>query len=155
MHLDPERVQRINEDPVARDAGQLADVTTKRVDEFSRRAVAETRERLDRDVETGLEYESSAAMSADVRPGEDLADLDAIDVPGRSEAVVEERREVVGRALALLRDWGRGRRSEFVEALYEDRPAGYETADGWWRCVREGLAQVDAVDGGHVWTFDG
>lgn len=155
MHLRPERVQRINEDPVARDAGQLADVTTQRVDEFSRRAVAETRRRLDRDVETGLDYDSSTAMSTDVRPGEDLADLDAIDVPGRSDERVAERRAVVGRALAFLRDCGRARRSEFVAELYEDNPAGYETADGWWRCVREGLSQVDAVEGGHVWEYVG
>lgn len=153
MHLRPERIQRVNEDPVAKDAGELSNVTTKRVDEFSRRAVAETRQQLDRDVETGLSYESSAAMSQDVRPGEDLADLGEIDVPGRSEELVVERRGVVGRALAHLRDEGSARRAEFVDALYEDHAAGYETADSWWRCVREGLSQVDAVDGGHVWEY--
>ena len=154
MHLRPERVQRVNEDPVARDAVELADVTTRRVDELSRRAVAETREQLDRDVETGLSYSSSEALSPDVRPGEDLVDLESIDVPGRSGEVVAERREVVGRALAFLKDCGRARRSTFVEEFYEDVPAGYETADGWWRCVRQGLEQVDAVDGGHVWQYE-
>jgi len=156
MHLRPERVQRVSEDPVTEDAGVLADVATNRLDELSRRAVAETRERLDRDPETGLAYDSSTTMpGSTVRPGADVADLDSIEVPGRSAELVERRREVVGRALARLRDGGRARRSDFVEALYEEYPAGYETADGWWRCVRTGLDQVDAVDGGHVWEYEG
>lgn len=154
MHLSP-GVQRVDGDTVGEEAGQLKTVETKRVDELSRRAVAKTRSQLDRDVETGLSYSSSPAVDSDVRPGEDLADLDAIDVPGRSEDVVAERREVVGRALAFLRDEERARRSAFVDALYEDHPVGYETEDGWWRCVREGLEQVDAVDGGHVWEYVG
>lgn len=156
MHLRPERVQRVSEDPVTEDAGVLADVATDRLDELSRRAVAETRRRLDRDPETGLEYDSSATLpGSTVRPGADVADLDAIEVPGRSGELVERRREAVGRALALLRDEGRARRSDFVAALYEEYPAGYETADGWWRCVRGGLDQVGAVDGGHVWEYEG
>lgn len=154
MHLRPERVQRVSEDPVAEDAGVLSDVETSRLDELTRRAVAETRRRLDRDVETGLDYDSSASIpGSTVAPGEDVTDLEAIEVPGRSADVVAERREEVGRALAFLRDEGRARRSDFVDTLYEDGTAGYGTADGWWRCVRGGLEQVDAVDGGHVWEY--
>lgn len=155
MHLPPERVQRVQEDPVTDDADSLKDVETDRLDELSRKAVAETRKQLDREVETGLEYSSTTALDdSDVRPGEDLADLDALDVPGRTEGLVEARRVVVGRALAYLHDVGRARRSDFVEELYEDWPAGYESAAGWWRCVRGALEQVDAVEGGHVWRYE-
>ena len=91
-----------------------------------------------------------------VRPGEDVTDLDALSIPGRSAETLEKRRHAVGRALAYLRDEGRARRSDFVDALYEECPAGYDTTDGWWRCVKEGLKQVDAVEGGEgtrVWRY--
>lgn len=157
MHLAPERVERIREDPVAEDAGVLGTVEVDRLDELSRRAVAKTRKRLNRDVQTGLAYDSSTQLSNDVRPGEDVVDLESLSVPGRSAEVVERRREAAGRAIAYLRDVGRARKSDFVEALYEECPAGYETPDGWWRCVKEALRQADAVDGGdgaRVWRFE-
>ncbi|GAB3683429.1 hypothetical protein GCM10028857_10970 [Salinarchaeum chitinilyticum] len=155
MHLQPERVQRVREDPVTEDAGSLKTVETDRLDEMSRRAVAETRKQLDREVETGLDYSSATTLDdSDVRPGEDLADLDRIDVPGRTQGLVDARRVVVGRALAYLHDEGRARKQDFVDELYEDWPAGYESAAGWWRCVRESLKQVDAVNSGQVWTYE-
>lgn len=157
--LTPERVARIREDPVHEDAGVLGSVEAERLDELSRRAVATTRKRLDREVQTGLEYASSTRLAGDgVQPGEDIADLDALSVPGRSDETLEKRRRAVGRALALLRDEGRARRSAFVEALYAECPAGYETSDGWWECIKTGFKQVESVDGGdgsRVWEFRG
>lgn len=157
--LTPERVARIPEDSVLEDAGMLGTVETERLDELTRRAVATTRKRLNRDVETGLEYRSSTRLADDsVRPGSDIADLESLSVPGRAEETIERRRRAVGQALAYLRDERRARRSDFVEALYDEYPAGYETADGWWGCIKEGLKQVDAVDGGEgarVWEFRG
>lgn len=161
VNLTPDRIDRIRNDPVADDADVLDTVEVDRLDELSRRAVAKTRKRLDRDVQTGLEYSSTtdlAADAADVRPGEDVADLDELSLPGRSEAVLEKRRAAAGRALAYLRDEGRARKSDFVDALYDDVSAEYDTADGWWRCVKEALRQVDAVDGGdgsRVWRYTG
>jgi hypothetical protein len=155
MHLRPERVQRVREDPVSDDADSLADVEADRLDELSRRAVAETRKQLDREVETGLDYSASTSLGdSDVRPGEDLADLDALDVPGRTQGLVEARRVVVGRALAYLHDAGSARKRDFIDEIYGDWPAGYETPAGWWRCVRESLKQIDAVDGGQIWRYE-
>lgn len=155
MHLRPERVQRVQEDPVSQDADSLKTVETDRIDEFSRRAVAETRQQLDREVETGLDYDSATTIDdTDVRPGEDLANLDALDVPGRTQGLVEARRVVVGRALAYLHDVDRARKQDFVDELYSDWPAGYESSAGWWRCVKGALKQVPAVDGGQVWRYE-
>ncbi|NUB91767.1 hypothetical protein HT576_12145 [Haloterrigena sp. SYSU A121-1] len=157
--LSPERVARIREDPVHEDAGVLGSVETERLDELSRRAVATTRKRLNRDVQTGLEYTSSTRLAGDgVRPGEDITELDELSIPGRSAETIEKRRRAVGRALAYLRDEDEARRSDFVDALYEECPAGYDTSDGWWRCIKAGLKQVDAVDGGEgtrVWRYRG
>lgn len=159
MHLDPERVSRVSEDTVSEDADVLSGVETDRLDELSRRAVAKTRKQLDRDVETGLSYRSTTSLAdSDVRPGDDIADLDSLELPGRSEDTLRKRQEAAGHALAFLRDQGRARRSEFVDALYETCPAEYGTEDGWWGCIKEALKQVDAVDGGQgtrVWRFDG
>ncbi len=157
-NLSPERIARIQDDPIAEDAGVLGTVEVDRLDELSRRAVAKTRKRLDRDVQTGLEYSSRTDLAAsDVRLGEDVVDLDSLSIPGRSEDVVERRREAAGHAIAYLRDCGRARKSQVVDALYEEYPAGYDTADGWWRCIKAALRQVDAIgggDGARVWTFD-
>jgi hypothetical protein len=155
--LTPERVVRIAEDPVAADADVLDAVAVERLDELSRRAVAKTRERLDRDVETGLEYRSTTPLAGDdVLPGADLVDLESLSVPGRSDEQLARRRAVAGRAIAFLRDEGRARKAEFVEALYDDYPAGYATADGWWSFLRDVLGQIETVDGGdgaRVWRY--
>ncbi|MFC4436977.1 MULTISPECIES: hypothetical protein [Natrialbaceae] len=157
--LSPERVVRIAEDPVSADADVLDTVEVERLDEFSRRAVAKTRERLDRDVETGLDYRSTTPLtSADVRPGEDLVDLETLSVPGRSEAELARRRAVAGRALAFLRDEGGARKADFAEQFYETSPAGYATPESWWSFLKEVFRQVEAVDGGdgaRTWRYTG
>ena len=155
VNLTPERVTRIEGDPVSEDATVLGSVETDRVDELSRRAVAKTRKRLNRDVETGLEYTSSTSLSDDLPLGEDVVDIETLAVPGRSDDRERERREVAGRAIAMLRDERRARKSDFVDALYERYPAGYDSPDSWWRCVKGALEQVDAIEGGRVWRFSG
>lgn len=152
----PERVTRIADEDLSRDANELSGVESDRVDELARRAVARTRDRLGRDVGTGLDYRSQTAIDGDVPPGADLVDLSEISVPGHDEDLVQARREAVGAAVAFLKDRDRARRSAFVDALYEEIPAGYDTADGWWRCIKRGLKQVPAVDGGagnRVWRY--
>lgn len=159
VNVRPERIDRIPGDPIADDADVLGTVEGNRLDELTRRAVAKTRKRLKRDVQTGLEYTSSTRLAGDdVRPGEDVVDLDRLEVPGRTAADVRARREAAGRAIAYLRDEGRARRSDIVEALFEEVPAGYETKAGWWRCIKTALKQVDSIEGGEgarVWRYDG
>ncbi|PSQ60568.1 hypothetical protein BRD18_00670 [Halobacteriales archaeon SW_7_71_33] len=146
-------------DAVADLAAALAGVTDDRLDEITRRAVARTREQLGGDGGgSGLSYDATNALRSDgPPPGADVTDLGALDVPGHDDRLLERRRRAVGAALAYLKETGEARRSDFVEALYDDRPAGYDTADGWWRCVKRGLSQVDRVDGAgpdsRTWRF--
>lgn len=154
-----ERVGRIAGDEVNEVVDELTGVETERVDAFARKAVAQTREQLGRDPETGLTYRSSTDLVVPgARPGSDIADLDAIDVPGRSEETREKRREAVGAALAFLRDEGTALRGDFVGEVYEQYPAGYGTEDGWWGCIKQGLRQADPVDpagrGSRIWEYD-
>jgi len=150
---------RISDDTVNELATELAGVEGQRLDAFAREAVLQTGTELQGSPESGLTYRSDAALAgtdAD-RPGEEITDLDALEVPGHDETLVERRRIAVGAALALLRERETARRSDFVDELYDERPAGYETADSWWGCVKRGLRQVDRVlpahDDRRVWEF--
>jgi hypothetical protein len=147
-------------DEVAELASALAGVTDDRLDEITRRAVARTREELGEGDggASGLSYDATNALCSDgPPPGADITDLGALDVPGRDEGLVERRQRAVGAALAFLKEASEACRSDFIDALYETCPAGYDTADGWWRCVRRGLSQVDRVDGAgegsRTWRF--
>jgi hypothetical protein len=154
--FSPERVTRMTDERLTDDVDELAGVESNRLDELARRAVARTRKRLGRDVGTGLDYRSQTGIEDDMTPGEDITDLDDLEVPGFSDDPLEARREAVGAALAFLRDEERARRSDFVDALFEEYPAGYDTTDSWWRCIKRGLKQVESVaggDGSRVWRF--
>jgi len=155
--FSPERVTRMSDEELSRDASELSGVESERLDELARRAVARTRDQLGRDVGTGLSYRSRTSIGDDLPSGADLLDLSEIDVPGHDEDVVAARREAVGTAVAFLKDREHARRSDFVDALYEEVPAGYDTEDGWWRCIKRGLKQAPPVDGGagkRVWRYD-
>ena len=158
-NIEPERVDRVRDDSLTTDAGVLGAVAHDRVEELSRRAVAKTRKQVNRDVSTGLEFKSNTKLSRSdptVPPGEELVDLSTIEVPGQSPDIVEQRRELVGRALAFLRDEGPLRKRDFVEGLYEEHPACYGSAGGWWRCLKAGLKQIEGVEGGdgiRIWRY--
>jgi hypothetical protein len=136
VSVTPGRVTRPDDGAVAEAAARLGDVERDRVDAMLRRA---------------------GGPATDERPGADLADLDALDLPGRDETLVERRRRLVGAGVAHLREADEARRSEFVAALRDEYPAGYDSVAGWWRCLSEGLRQVDRVrDAGvdvRTWRF--
>lgn len=143
---DVERVARLEDDELAAAADTLSTVETQRIDEFARRAVEHTRARLGDGVDTGIAYDPATDLSDDAVPERHVAPVEDVEVPGRDEDLVERRRVAVGAAVAFLREVEEAKRSEFVEALYDQYPAGYDSPDAWWECVKEGLRQVDRVD---------
>jgi len=154
--LDDRTVDRVEDRDLDAAAAALSNVEKSRVDTFARRALNKTREQLGEDVETGIDY--SARSGVDDAPlGSEITDLDAIEVPGHDEDLIAQRRRAVGAALALLKDVESAQRSDFVDALYEEYPAGYQTADSWWTCIKRGLRQVDRVkpagENSRVWGF--
>jgi hypothetical protein len=149
---------RIADDTVGEVADELKRAQGAAPDEMARQAVAKTRRQLGEGTTTGLSYRSTTALRSDgPRPGSDIADLDAVELPGYDDELVELRREAVGAVLAYLKDAGEAKRSEFVSELYEEYPAGYDSTDGWWRCIKRGLRQVDRVDDAgdesRIWRF--
>ena len=150
-------VDRIEDDEIDDAVSALSSVEQGRVDEFARRALSRTRERLDGDVETGIDYSARNALDDGAPPGSEITDLSALGVPGRDEKLMERRRRAVGAALAYLKDVETAKRGDFVAELYEEHPAGYESVDGWWGCIKRGLRQVDRVkpasENSRVWGF--
>ena len=156
VSLDEGTVDRIEDRDLDEAAAALSGVEQSRVDVFARRALSQTREQLGDGVETGIDY--SASNEVDDAPlGAEITDLGAIEVPGHDDELIARRRAAIGAALALLKDAESARRSDFVDALYEEYPAGYETADSWWNCIKRGLRQVDrvkpATENSRVWGF--
>lgn len=152
------RTARIEDDSVNELATELAGVADERLDAFARAAVRRTGESFDGSPESGLEYDLPIEFAEGDRPGEAITDLDAVDVPGHDQRLIDRRRIAVGAALVFLREHEELRRSDFVTALYEEYPAGYEASDTWWECIKRGLRQIDRVrparEGRRVWGFD-
>ncbi|PSP50261.1 hypothetical protein BRC67_09685 [Halobacteriales archaeon QH_3_68_24] len=123
-------VDRIEDDEIDDAVNALSSVEQGRVDEFARRALSRTRERLDGDVETGIDYSARNALDDGAPPGSEITDLSALGVPGRDEKLMKRRRRAVGAALAYLKDAETAKRGDFVAELYEEHPAGYESVDG-------------------------
>lgn len=150
-------VERVEDDALGADADALASVEANRFDEIVSRAVDQTRDRLGDGVDTGIDYSSRRRLDDDAVPGSEITDLSAIEVPGWEEPVVHERRKAVGAALAFLRDAEEAKRNDFVDELFEEYPAGYESHHGWWECIKRGLRQVDRVDpareGSRIWRY--
>ncbi len=152
------RTARIQDDTVNELATDLSGVENERLNAFARSAVRQTGESFDGSPESGIDYELPTDLDDGERPGEAITDLDAIEVPGHDETLIERRQIAVGAALVFLREREEAKRNEFVDALYREYPAGYETSETWWDCVKEGLRQIDRVhparEGRRVWRFN-
>lgn len=147
---------RIRDDQLTAAADALSDVDGQRLDRLTEQALEKTR-RDGTGSNAGGEYRSQRPLVDEKRPGEDITNLDTLEVPGWDEASITRRQEAVGAALAFLRREEEATRREFVDELYEEYPAGYDSPDSWWECIARGLRQVDRVDparqDNRVWRF--
>lgn len=148
---------RIRDDQLAAAADALSDVDGQRLDRLTEQALERARRNGADGANAGGEYRSQRPLVDEKRPGEDITDLDTLEVPGWDEESITRRQEAVGAALAFLRREEEATRQAFVDALYEEYPAGYDSADSWWECITRGLRQVDRVDparqDSRVWRF--
>jgi hypothetical protein len=146
---------RIQDDQLSVAADALSSVEGQRLDLFAQHAVARAREQLDDGV--GGEYRSNRPLVDEKPPGAEITDLDSLEVPGWDDESTTRRQEAVGAALAFLKAQTEATRGDFVDALYEEHPAGYDSPDSWWECISTGLRQVDRVDparqASRVWRF--
>ncbi|SFB71761.1 hypothetical protein SAMN05444422_101439 [Halobiforma haloterrestris] len=103
----------------------------------------------------------AAAPRADSGDGESAAIEEAIrgaDLPGSGETL-EARREALRAAYEYIVDHPSATKSDFVEHVYPEHPADFETPEGWWNAIQPALKELPAVDSpeerGHIWSFLG
>lgn len=84
-------------------------------------------------------------------PGDTTAD-DRIDVPERVEETIQgfdlppDRAAAIRGAFAFLAYWGEATAYEIRDAIYSERPTGFESVEEWWEFVRERLAGLPEID---------
>lgn len=81
-----------------------------------------------------------------------------IDLPGTGETLAA-RREALLAAYEYLQEHPQAKKSDFLQEVFPDYPAEYQTAEGWWNALQPALAQLPGVDPpeerGHIWHYFG
>jgi len=85
----------------------------------------------------------------------ELAD---VDLPGTGKTL-KARREALLAAYEYLQEHPEAKKSDFLQDVFPENPAEYETAEGWWNAIQPALAELPGVDPpkerGHIWHFLG
>ncbi len=84
--------------------------------------------------------------------------INQIDLPGTGKTL-EKRREALSSAYLFLQEHPEAKKSDFLQEVFPENPAGFETAEGWWNAIQPALAELPGVDPpeerGHIWYFLG
>lgn len=97
-------------------------------------------------------------------PESDTVDDDLEDALAGLDTTAD-RRDAVRACVEYLREHGDGQKSEFVDAVYPEHPAGFGSSGGWWnkigkeylRAVAEDVDRIapPAGEGSHTWRYTG
>ncbi len=72
---------------------------------------------------------------------------------------LEARREALLAAFDYLQDNPGATKSDFLQDVYPDHRADFESAEGWWNAIQPALGDLPGVDPpkerGHIWHFLG
>jgi hypothetical protein len=81
-----------------------------------------------------------------------------VDLPGTGKTL-RARQEALIAAYEYIREHPEAKKSDFLQEVFPDHPAGFETAEGWWNAIQPALAELPGVDPpkerGHIWHFLG
>jgi hypothetical protein len=84
--------------------------------------------------------------------------FEEIDLPGTG-STLQSREEALRAAYDYLIEHPSAKRADFLQDVFPEHPAGYETADGWWNAIQPALKDLPGVDPpeerGHIWHFLG
>ncbi len=84
--------------------------------------------------------------------------VEEVELPGEGKTL-ERRRAALLAAYEYLIENPSARKSEFLENVYPDHSAGFESREGWWNAIQPALKELPGVDPpnerGHIWTFLG
>ncbi|RLM53439.1 ArsR family transcriptional regulator [Halobellus sp. Atlit-31R] len=83
---------------------------------------------------------------------------DEVDLPGTGKTL-KSRRVALLAAYEYLQEQPEAKRSDFLQDVFPENQAEYETAEGWWNAIQPALAELPNVDPpeerGHIWQFLG
>lgn len=129
------------------------------------RAVEEDAERAHERDDTRAEGQADQSDPTPSTPAETDTDGDVIGRAVGALDTTEARREAVRGCIAYLQTHGTGQKSEFVDAVYSEHPAGYGSSGGWWNKIGKEFLQSAAEDipaltppqteGSHTWRWTG
>lgn len=81
-----------------------------------------------------------------------------VDLPGTGKTLVS-RQEALIAAYEYLKKHPEAKKSDFLQDVFPENPAGFETAEGWWNAIQPALADLPGVnppkERGHIWHFMG
>jgi DNA-binding Lrp family transcriptional regulator len=84
--------------------------------------------------------------------------VDDVDLPGTGKTL-RAREEALLAAYEYIQEYPEAKKSDFLQDVFPEHPAEYETAEGWWNALQPALAELPGVDPpkerGHVWHFLG
>jgi DNA-binding Lrp family transcriptional regulator len=97
------------------------------------------------------------AKETDVGPSPEVL-VEGADLPGTGRTL-ESRQDALLAAYTYLQEHPEAKKSDFLQDVFPEYPAEFQTADGWWNAIQPALADLPGVDPpkerGHVWHFLG
>jgi hypothetical protein len=79
-----------------------------------------------------------------------------VDLPGTGKTLAARQEALIG-AYEYLQDHPEAKKSDFLEDVFPEHPAEFETPEGWWNAIHPALAELPGVDPpeerGHIWRF--
>jgi len=86
------------------------------------------------------------------------AQVEAVDLPGTGKTLKSRQHALIA-SYEYLQDHPEAKKSDFLQDVFPENPAEYETAEGWWNAIQPALAELPGVDPpeerGHIWHFLG
>ncbi|MFC6976643.1 ArsR family transcriptional regulator [Halomicroarcula sp. GCM10025709] len=84
--------------------------------------------------------------------------IDDVDLPGTGKTL-NARKTALLASYNYLQEHPEAKKSDFLQDVFPEHPAEYETAEGWWNAIQPALAELPGVDPpeerGHIWHFLG
>ncbi|MEA5408660.1 ArsR family transcriptional regulator [Haloarculaceae archaeon H-GB2-1] len=84
--------------------------------------------------------------------------VEDVELPGTGRTL-EARRDALLASYEYLQEHPEAKKSDFLQDVFPEHPAEYQTAEGWWNAIQPALAKLPGVDPpkerGHIWHFLG
>lgn len=81
-----------------------------------------------------------------------------VTLPGTGKTL-KARQEALLASYEYLREHPEAKKSDFLQDVFPENTAEYQTAEGWWNAIQPALAELPGVDPpeerGHIWHFLG